>query len=428
VNVLILGAGGREHAIAWKLKQDQPDIELIVAPGNPGIAELGRCVRINPADPAAVVALAETEGAKLVIVGPEAPLAAGVVDALRAHQIPAFGPTAGAAQIEASKRFSKELMLRVGIPTARATSHRDPASAKRSAAELGVPVVIKASGLAAGKGVVVAGSVEDAEHAIDDMMLRAVHGSAGSEVLVEEFMEGEELSLFVITDGTHFVLLPAAQDHKRLLEGDRGPNTGGMGAYTPVSVANRSTLQVACDRIIEPTLAALRKEGVPFTGLLYAGLMLTRDGPRVVEFNCRFGDPETQVVLPALDAPLLDLLDAASRPGGISSSVDRSRPKAAAVTTVIAAPGYPESPRIGDRMVLPEEEEGVIVFHAGTSRAPDGALVTSGGRVLAVTGIAPDFTEAARRSREHAAKVRLDGSQFRSDIGWRERARNAGAS
>ncbi len=428
MNVLILGAGGREHAIAWKLKQEEPDLELIAAPGNPGIAELGRCVRINPADPAAVVALAESEGTKLVIVGPEAPLAAGVVDALRARQIAAFGPTSAAAQIEASKRFSKELMLRAGIPTARATSHRDPASAKRSAADLGLPVVIKASGLAAGKGVVVATSTEEAEHAIDDMMLRSVHGIAGSEVLVEEFMEGEELSLFAITDGTHFVLLPPAQDHKRLFEGDRGPNTGGMGAYTPVSVATRSTLQVACERIIEPTLAALRKEGAPFTGLLYAGLMLTREGPRVVEFNCRFGDPETQAVLPALDAPLLELLDAASRPGGMSSSADRSVTKVVAVTTVIAAPGYPEAPRVGDRMVLPEEQEGVIVFHAGTSRAPDGGLVSSGGRVLAITGTAPDFTLAARRSREHAARVRLDGSQFRSDIGWRERARSAGAS
>ena len=426
MNVLILGAGGREHAIAWKLKQDEPNLELIVAPGNPGITELGRCVRINPADPAAVVALAESEGVDLVVVGPEAPLAAGVVDALRARQIAAFGPTAAAAQIESSKRFSKELMLRSGIPTARATSHRDPGSAKRSVAELGAPVVIKASGLAAGKGVVVASSTKEAEHAIDEMMLRSVHGVAGSEILVEEFMEGEEISLFAITDGTHFVLLPPAQDHKRLREGDHGPNTGGMGAYTPVSIATDAMLQVACERIIEPTLAALQRAGTPFTGLLYAGLMLTADGPRVVEFNCRFGDPETQVVLPALDAPLLELLEAASRLGGLPASSDRSTAKVAAVTTVVAAPGYPEAPRTGGRVALPEHEAGVIVFHAGTSHAPDGELVASGGRVVAVTGTAPDFSEAARRSREHAAKVQLEGAQFRSDIGWRERARHAG--
>lgn len=426
MSVLILGSGGREHAIAWKLKQDDPSLDLIAAPGNPGIEELGRCVRLNPSDPAAVVSLAESAQVDLVVVGPEAPLAAGVVDALRSRGLRVFGPTAAAAQIEASKRFAKELMLRAGVSTARATWHHDPDSAKRSIRELGAPVVVKASGLAAGKGVVVATTVQEAEHAVDEMMLRSVYGAAGSELLVEEFMPGEELSVFVVTDGRHFVLLPPAQDHKRLGEGDVGPNTGGMGAYTPVSIGTPEVLQQVCDRIIGPTLHAMRGAGAPFTGLLYAGVMLTDDGPKVVEFNCRFGDPETQAILPAFDAPLLELLNVASTRDGLTASVDQSLTTIAAVTTVVAAKGYPESPRLGDAVMLPEHDSDALVFQAGTTRTADGTLVSSGGRVLSVTGVASAFEDAARKSREHAARVRLNGAHFRSDIGWRERARHAG--
>jgi phosphoribosylamine--glycine ligase len=349
------------------------------------------------------------------------------VDALRARGIAAFGPTAAAAQIEASKRFSKELMLRAGVPTGRATWHRDPESAKRSIREFGAPVVVKASGLAAGKGVVVAGTIEEAEHAVDDMMLRSAFGEAGSEVLIEEFLSGEELSVFAVTDGRHFVLLPPAQDHKRLLEHDLGPNTGGMGAYSPVSIATAEVLQFACDRIIEPTLHALRGAGMPFTGLLYAGLMLTESGPQVIEFNCRFGDPETQAILPVLDAPLIDVLEAASAPGGIGVTSDRSGTRSAGVTTVVAAPGYPESPQVGEPLVLPEPKDGTLLFHAGTARR-NGILVSAGGRVVAATGIAPDMIEASRKSREHAAMVGLANCQFRSDIGWREQARHARTS
>jgi phosphoribosylamine--glycine ligase len=425
VRVLVLGGGGREHAIAWKLKHDEPSVDLIAAPGNPGIAELGRCVRINTANAGEVVELAESLSTDLVIVGPEAPLAAGVVDALRARGLTVFGPTASAARIEASKRFSKELMLRAGIPTARATVHDDPASAMRSIRALGAPVVVKASGLAAGKGVVVASTVEEAEHAVEQIMLRSVYGAAGAEVLVEEFMDGEELSVFAVTDGTHFVLLPPAQDHKRLLEGDLGPNTGGMGAYTPVSIATPSLVDEVAERVIAPTLHAMRVNGTPFTGLLYAGLMLTEAGPKVVEFNCRFGDPETQSVLPALEGPLVDLLQQASTPGGLGASTDRTATNVAAVTTVVAAPGYPEAPHTGAPIVLPDSQEGVTVFHAGTARRDDGTLVSAGGRVVAVTGIADTIAAAALKSREHAGHIRLDGAHFRRDIGWREQARHA---
>lgn len=425
MKVLILGGGGREHAIAWKLKQDEPSLDLIAAPGNPGIAELGRCVRINPTNAGEVVELAESVATDLVVVGPEAPLAAGMVDALRARGINAFGPTAAAAQIEASKRFAKNLMLRAGVPTARATSHDDPASALRSIRAMGAPVVVKASGLAAGKGVVVATTVEEAEHAVEDIMLRSVFGPAGAEVLIEEFMEGEELSVFAVTDGTHIVLLPPAQDHKRLHDDDQGPNTGGMGAYTPVSIATPSLLQDVAEQVLAPTLHAMRANGTPFTGLLYAGLMLTQEGPKVVEFNCRFGDPETQAILPALDGQLLEVLAKASAPGGLGGSADRTDTRISAVTTVVAAPGYPESPRTGAPIVLPEVEEGVIVFHAGTARKDDGTLVSAGGRVVAVTGTADTFADAARKSREHAGRIQLANAHFRKDIGWREQARHA---
>lgn len=427
MNVLILGGGGREHAVAWKLNQDDPSVALTVAPGNPGIEDIGRCVRIDPSDAAAVVSLANSVAADLVVVGPEAPLAAGVVDALRAQGIRAFGPTAAAARIEASKRFSKDLMLRAGIPTARATWHDSAPDAKRSIRSMGAPVVVKASGLAAGKGVVVAESTEHAEHAVDQMMLQGLHGKAGSEVLIEEFMSGEELSVFAITDGKGFVLLPPAQDHKRLLQGDLGPNTGGMGAYAPVSLATPELLGVVADRIIAPTLHAMAAAESPFTGLLYAGLMLTEEGPKVVEFNCRFGDPETQVVLPVMQAPLIELLRGAAD-GELPGSADLSAAARSAVTTVVAAAGYPESARVGDELVLPDPAPDVVVFHSGTRRSTSGGYESSGGRVLAVTGISEDFDEAARLSREHAAMVRLTGSSFRSDIGWRELARRARAS
>ncbi len=424
--LLLLGGGGREHALAWRLRQDDPALELIAAPGNPGIAELARCVPLTITDPAAVVALATAERVDAVLVGPEGPLAAGVVDALRAAGIPAFGPTAAAARIETSKRFAKDLMARAGVPTAGASMHTTSASAIAAARALGAPVVVKASGLAAGKGVVVAMSMDEAERAIHDIMDDRSLGDAGAEVLIEEYMTGEELSLFVITDGTHAMPLVAAQDHKRLLAGDLGPNTGGMGAYAPVALATPELIARIMREIVAPTLAALRAEGCPFTGLLYAGLMLTPTGPKVVEFNCRFGDPETQVVLPLVDGPFLETLVRVARGESLAGTAPLGVRPGAAVTTVVAAAGYPATARTGDLVQLPDLPPHTLYFHAGTRRGEDGLLRTAGGRVLAVTAVASRFADAQALSRDAAARVQFDGAQFRRDIGWREAARSAG--
>ncbi|MBK8248565.1 MAG: phosphoribosylamine--glycine ligase [Gemmatimonadetes bacterium] len=424
MRILLLGGGGREHAIGWKLAQDNPSVDLIAAPGNPGLEELGRCVRINPSDPDAVCEVAERERPDLVVVGPEAPLAAGVSDALRARGFAVFGPSLAAAQLESSKRFAKEVMLEHGVPTAGASWHASSSEAIAAIRLTGAPVVVKASGLAAGKGVVVAASVSEAESAVHAMMDHGVHGAAGAEVLIEECLSGEELSVFALTDGVNFVLLPVAQDHKRLLDGDSGPNTGGMGAYAPVSLATPELLGTVSETIIAPTLSAMRKRGTPFQGLLYCGLMLTPSGPKVIEFNCRFGDPETQAVLPLLDGSLIDLM-ALSAAGRLHASADISATQGAAVTTVVAAPGYPEAPTLGSVITLPEAPRGTMVFHAGTRRREDGALVTAGGRVVGVTAVSGSFETACRASREHAGSIRFEGLQFRHDIGWRELARRA---
>ena len=424
----MVGGGGREHALLWKLQRDDPALELLAVPGNPGIASLARCVAVSPVDVAALLALAAAEKVDLTIVGPEAPLAAGVVDQFMAAGYPIFGPTRAAAEIETSKAFAKELMLRAGIPTAHASRHTDPESAKRSARELGAPVVIKASGLAAGKGVVICGSIEEADRAIDAMLRENILGAAGTEVLVEEFMEGEELSLFAITDGTEVVTMLPAQDHKRLHDGDHGPNTGGMGAYAPVSISSPALLRRVESEILRPTLGALREEGRPFSGLLYAGLMLTADGPKVVEFNSRFGDPETQAILPLLRSSLLDPLAAVATGSGISGTRPLEWLPAAAVTTVLAAANYPGTPRIGDRITLPPVQDRITIFHAGTRQDADGTLRTAGGRVLAVTAVADSIQAARAASVAAAEQVRFEGSHFRRDIGWRETERHAGAS
>ena len=428
MKVLVVGGGGREHALLWKLQRDDPALELLAAPGNPGIAAIARCVPIQPTAVEALVALVEAERVDVTIVGPEAPLAAGLVDRLVAAGHAVFGPTAAAARIETSKAFAKELMLRAGIPTARASRHVDPAEAKRAARRLGAPVVVKASGLAAGKGVIICGSIEEADRAIDAMLLDAALGEAGAELLVEEYMEGEELSLFAITDGTLVLPMLPAQDHKRLLDGDRGPNTGGMGAYAPVALATHALIDRVEAEILLPTLSVLREHGAPFSGLLYAGLMLTADGPKVVEFNCRFGDPETQAILPLLDSSLLEPLAAVATGAGIASAAPCSWRNAAAVTTVVAAEGYPGTPRSGDVIALPEAAPGVTIFHAGTRTAADGSLVTAGGRVLAVTAVAESIEAARKASVGTAEQIRFNGKQFRRDIGWRESERHAGAS
>lgn len=431
MKVLLVGGGGREHALAWRLRQDEPHVRIFAAPGNPGIAELATCVGIGAGDLDGLRAFARQESIDWTLVGPEAPLAAGIVDAFRAENLPIFGPTRAAAMLETSKAFAKALMLEAAVPTARAITCADVSAARRAVdalADADGRVVIKASGLAAGKGVIVCQSADEARAAVSSMLEQHAFGEAGATVLVEEFMEGDELSLFVITDGERMIALPPAQDHKRLLDGDRGPNTGGMGAYCPVSLAERNPEVVsdALERVVVPTLAAMRSRGTPFTGLLYAGLMLTDDGPKVVEFNCRFGDPETQAVLPALSPaePLSAHLQAVARGDRLGRSVGRTSAERSAVTTVVAAAGYPERPRTGDVIELPPAQPGVLVFHAGTRRDADGTLRTTGGRVVAVTGLGASLDEAQRRSQDSAAAVRFADKQFRTDIGWRELARS----
>ena len=426
MKALIIGSGGREHALAWKLCRDDPSLELIAAPGNPGIAKLARCVPIGVDHLKDLVNLAEEELVDLTIVGPEGPLEAGIVNLFQTHGLPIFGPTREAARIETSKRFAKDLMVKAGIPTARASQHSDAKEAKAALASFGSPVVIKASGLASGKGVIVAQSAAEAERAIDAMLSDRIFGAAGREILIEEFMEGEELSLFAITDGHQALPLLPAQDHKRLLEGDLGPNTGGMGAYAPTSFATPDLTARVMAEIVRPTLAAMRDVSSTFKGLLYVGLMITDEGPKVVEFNCRFGDPETQTLMPLMDSSLLELIAAVAGGGSLSRARYPDWKPLSSVTTVVAAAGYPDKPRTGDVIELPPVELGVEVFQAGTATDPvTGQLVTAGGRVLGITAVAPTLVEAAELSRSHAERIVLAGKQLRRDIAWR--ALNRGA-
>jgi len=429
MKVLIVGGGGREHALAWKMCRDDPSLKLIAAPGNPGIGSFARCVPITVDRHKDLAHLAEDELVDLTIVGPESPLEGGIVNLFQSRGLPIFGPTREAARIETSKRFAKDLMVRSSIPTARATQHSDAREAKAALAQFSSRVVVKASGLAAGKGVVVAQSTAEAERAIDAMLGDRVFGNAGREILIEEFMEGEEISLFVITDGYQAVPLLAAQDHKRLLEGDFGPNTGGMGAYAPTSLATPELVSRVMSKIIRPTLTALRDAGSLFKGLLYAGLMITDDGPKVVEFNCRFGDPETQAIMPLMDSSLLELIAAVAGGGSLSRARNPDWKPLCSVTTVVATAGYPDKVRTGDVIQLPTTEEGVEIFHAGTARDPaTNELVTAGGRVLAVTAVASALAEAAELSRTFAERVSFKGKQLRRDIGWRELTRGARAT
>ena len=430
MKVLIVGGGGREHALAWRLRRDDPSLQLFAAPGNPGMADMATCVPIAATDVDGLLRLAQQEAVDWTLVGPEAPLAAGIVDRFRSAGLPIFGPTRAAAMIEASKAFAKTLMIDAGVPTARAVACESVADAARAIDEIGVPVVIKASGLAAGKGVTVCQTVLDARRAVSSMLAGTAVGAAGSTVLVEEFMDGDELSVFVLTDGTQVVVLPPAQDHKRLLDGDRGPNTGGMGAFCPVAIAQSVELMSDIERrIVRPTLAAMRARGTPFTGLLYVGLMLTPTGPRVVEFNCRFGDPETEAVLPAVSAEisLADIMFQIARGDAIAER-EAIPTSCVAVTTVLAAERYPDAPALGDVIDLPSPSPGVLVFHAGTQRSPNGSLVTAGGRVLAVTGLGATLQEAQQRSHRFAEDIRFREKHFRTDIGRRELTRGAGAT
>ena len=423
MRILIVGNGGREHALLWKLRRDAPAAELFATQPNGGMAPLCTGVPITPTDVEALSGWAASHRIDLTLVGPEAPLAGGMSDRFRAKGLPVFGPSKQAARIESSKAYAKDLMRAAGIPTAEHRTFRDREAAEAYVRERGAPIVVKASGLAAGKGAVVCRTVEEAVHAVDSMLGDFTFGEAGRVVVVEDFMEGEEISVFAVTDGERCVLLLPSQDHKRVGEGDTGPNTGGMGAYAPVSVATPEILEEARTRVFGPTLRALAADGCPFQGLLYGGLMLTRDGIKVVEFNCRFGDPETQAVLPLMDSSLLDLAGTVAEGGSLAERSVRWK-EGAAVTTVVAARGYPGSYEKGKEISIPGglEGEGLAVFHAGTVLA-GGRLLTSGGRVLAVTAVGASFEEAADRSREAARAIGFEGAFHRRDIGWRERRR-----
>jgi len=428
VRILVVGGGGREHALCWALRRDLPEATLFAAPGNPGTAALATNLATPASATDALVDAAAAQRIDLTIIGPEGPLAAGLADRLRAVGRLVFGPTQAAAQLESSKAFAKEVMRRAGVPTAASGTFSDIVSAQFYISTHSTPLVVKASGLAAGKGVVMCATREEALRTARAMLEEGAFGEAGREVVVEAFLEGEELSVLALTDGERIAILPPAQDHKRLGEGDSGPNTGGMGAYSPVSFATPDLLARVRREVLEPTLRELASRGTVYAGVLYAGLMVAKDGTlRVLEFNCRFGDPETQVVLPVLRrGATADLVAIAS--GGWRPSADLLPATGAAVTTVLAARGYPERPESGAGITLPEDlGPDVLVFHAGTTRDATGALRVSGGRVFAVTALAGSVKDAARVSAAASARIAFDGKTYRRDIAWREIAR-AGAA
>lgn len=417
MKVLLVGGGGREHALAWKIAQSPRLTRLIAAPGNPGIARHAECVPVKDSALDDLVALARRERVDLVVVGPELPLSLGLRDRLGDAGLAVFGPSQAAARLESSKVFSKDLMARYGIPTARFKTFRDAGAARRFCRELGAPLVVKADGLAAGKGAIVCLTLDDADRAIRLCLEDGAFGAAGSTVVVEEFMEGEEASFFVITDGTSALTLPAAQDHKTIFDGDRGPNTGGMGAYSPAPVVDPAMSQRVMDEIVTPTIAAMAKEGAPYAGVLFVGLMLTGRGPRVVEFNCRFGDPECQAIVPRLAGDILPVFEAVATGGALPRALDWRADSS--VCVALASHGYPGTPRTGDPITGLDPEgglPGVNVFHAGTARR-DGSLVTAGGRVLGVQAMGSDIRAAIGTAYAAIERIRFDGMQFRHDIG-----------
>jgi len=421
VRLLVVGGGGREHALCWGLSRSGT---IFCAPGNPGTAGVGTNLPVNPTDHDAILQAVRRHAIDLTVIGPEAPLAAGLADDLRAAGHHVFGPSAAAARIESSKAFAKDVMQAAGVPTADSRTFTDARAALDYVAGHAEPLVVKASGLAAGKGAIVCETRDVAAAAVRDMFA-GKFGEAGSVVVVEDYLTGEELSVLALTDGERVMLLPASQDHKRIGEGDTGPNTGGMGAYTPVSIADRTLLDRVQREVLLPVLRYLAETGSPYQGVLYAGVMVQDDGtPMALEFNCRFGDPETQVVVPAADLDLAGHMwqiaaGEAWRPAHRVSPAAR-----AAVTTVVAAAGYPDTPRKGDPIRIPDElPEDTILFHAGTTLDDGGVLRTAGGRVLCATGLGADVTEAAQRSRGLAESIEFEGMQYRRDIAWREAAR-----
>jgi phosphoribosylamine--glycine ligase len=422
MKVLVIGGGGREHALAWKLSQSPRVQAVYVAPGNGGTALDPRLENIDITDVQALRAWAATEKIALTVVGPEQPLAAGVVDEFRRHGLRIFGPTKAAAQLESSKAFSKAFMKRHGIPTAEYETFTDAAAAHAYVDARGAPIVVKADGLAAGKGVVVALSAAEAHEAIDFMLLDnklgVAHNEGGARVVIEEFLHGEEASFIVLCDGRNVAALATSQDHKRLLDGDQGPNTGGMGAYSPAPVVTADVHARAMREIILPTIRGMEKDGIPFTGFLYAGLMISPAGQvKTLEFNCRMGDPETQPIMMRLKSDLLDLLWAAT--DGKLDQVELEWDRRPALGVVMAAHGYPLNPRKGDAITgLPKDADDAMVFHAGTVRR-DGAILSAGGRVLCVTALGDSVKAAQQRAYKVAQDIHFDGAQYRRDIGHR---------
>ena len=428
MNVLVIGGGGREHALAWKIAQSPRIAQVFVAPGNGGTARAAELTNVALADHDALVAFAKRENVGLTVVGPEAPLAAGIVDAFRKAGLRIFGPTRAAAQLESSKDYAKAFMQRHGIPTA---AYRTFTSAKDAHAYIdarGAPIVVKADGLAAGKGVVVAATRDEAHAAVDHMLVANAMGAAGARVVIEECLVGEEASFIVMVDGVHVLPLASSQDHKRLRDGDAGPNTGGMGAYSPAPVVTPGVHARIMREVITPAVQGMAADGVPYSGFLYAGVMLDAQGaPRVLEFNCRLGDPETQPIVVRLRTDLLDLLE-----HGVSGTLDRADAewdRRAALGVVVAAGGYPDAPRTGAVIdgldaITPDAHPDVQVFHAGTALVDD-KVVVSGGRVLCVTALGDSVRQAQRAAYAAVAAIRFDGMQYRGDIGHRALTRRS---
>ena len=423
MKVLVIGGGGREHAMAWKLAQSPKVSKVYVAPGNAGTARDKRLENVPVTDVVKLREWAQQNGVQLSVVGPEAPLAAGVVDEFRAHGMKIFGPTKAAAQLESSKAFSKDFMARHGIPTAQYETFSDPVKAHAYIDKLGAPIVVKADGLAAGKGVVVATTAQEAHDAVDFMLVDnkygVAHNDGGARVVIEEFLDGEEASFIVLCDGKNVAAMATSQDHKRLKDGDQGPNTGGMGAYSPAPVVTADVHARAMREIILPTIRGMEKDGVPFTGFLYAGLMIDGNGhPKTLEFNTRMGDPETQPILMRMKSDLVEVMLAAV--DGKLDQVELEWDRRTALGVVMAAYGYPEAPRKGDAITgLPAEADDAMVFHAGTVLDDAGVVRTSGGRVLCVTVLADSVRQAQQRVYDVARGIQFDGAQYRRDIGFR---------
>lgn len=423
MNILVIGSGGREHALAWKLAQSPKAQKVYVAPGNGGTARDPRLVNVPITDVKALADFAQSNKIAVTVVGPEAPLAAGVVDEFRARGLRIFGPTQKAAQLESSKAFAKDFMKRHGIPTAFYETFTEADKAHAYVDAKGAPIVIKADGLAAGKGVVVAMTLQEAHEAIDFMLLDnklgVQHNAGGARVVIEEFLAGEEASFIIMADGKNVAVMATSQDHKRLLDGDAGPNTGGMGAYSPAPVVTPNVYAKAMQEIINPTLAGMAKDGIPFTGFLYAGLMIDAQGnPKTLEFNCRMGDPETQPIMMRLKSDLVDVMLHAT--DGTLDQVELQWDRRFALGVVVAAGGYPLDPKKGDVITgLPADADDAVVFHAGTTMGEDGQVRTSGGRVLCVTALGDSAKLAQQRAYDYMRGLAFDGMQFRSDIGWR---------